>query len=54
MSYDKLAEAVNKRYEELQIFENSEAAIKILKSEFKISTSVVWELLGWKDSLDFD
>ena len=53
MTYDDLALKVSDRYSEL-VAENGTCDISILKEEFGLNTSVILEILGIKDILDFD
>ena len=49
---DELAKKVNKRYQSL-LNASATNPIEKIKAEFKLPTSVVWELIGLKDELDF-
>ena len=51
MNYDQLIKKINKRYVEILKTEQIDP-ISILKKEFKLSTSEVWEILGIKDELE--
>lgn len=51
MKYDDLIKIVNKRYAEISKNEQTDP-ILILKKEFELSTSEVWEILGIKDELE--
>jgi len=51
MKYDDLIKIVNKRYAEISKKEQTDP-ILILKKEFELSTSEVWEILGIKDELE--
>ena len=51
MNYDDLIKKVNKRYAEI-LKKSGEDPISILKNEFKLSTSEIWEILGIKDELE--
>ena len=46
-----LIKKVNKRYAEI-LKKSGEDPISILKNEFKLSTSEIWEILGIKDELE--
>jgi len=50
MNYDQLHTAVNARYHELA--NQPEDRIKILRKEFSVSTSVIWEIIGISDQLE--
>lgn len=52
LGYDELSKLVNERYREL-LDEGVDNATTVLRKEFRLSTSVVWEFLGIKDQLDF-
>ncbi len=51
MNYDDLIKKVNKRYAEI-LKKSGVDPISILKNEFKLSTSEIWEILGIKDELE--
>jgi len=50
LTYDELALLVNSRYQQVK---DQDQWVKLLKSEFGISTSMVFELIGISDSLEF-
>jgi len=50
VDYDHLSEMVNKRYREI-ITSNEHDAINLLRKEFGLSISEVWEILGIHDAL---
>lgn len=49
---DELAKKVNCRYQSL-LDASAADPIEKIKEEFDLPTSVVWELIGLKDELDF-
>jgi len=49
---DELAKKVNDRYQSL-LNTSATNPIEKIKAEFKLPTSVAWELIGSKDELDF-
>lgn len=51
MKYDDLIKIVNKRYAEISKKEHTDP-ILVLKKEFELSTSEIWEILGIKDELE--
>lgn len=52
ITYEELTTIVNQRYRDLE--NKGEKNIhQILKQEFNLTTSEVWELTGLKDLLDF-
>jgi hypothetical protein len=50
MNYDQLHTAVNARYQELG--DQRTDRIEILRKEFSVSTSVIWEIVGISDQLE--
>ena len=49
---DEVAKKINYRYQSL-LKVSAANPIETIKTEFNLPTSVVWELLGLKDELDF-
>ena len=52
ITYDELSTLVNARYQSLKD-EGAQDTHKKLKQEFNLSTSVLWELLGLTDLIEF-
>jgi hypothetical protein len=52
ITYDELSILVNARYQSLED-EGAQDTLNKLKQEFNLSTSVLWELLGLKDLIEF-
>ena len=52
ITYDELPTLVNARYQSLKD-EGAQDTHKKLKQEFNLSTSVLWELLGLTDLIEF-
>ena len=52
VKYDELSIAVHKAYYAMEGYKESEKHAR-LKKQFNVSTSVLWEILGIKDELDF-
>ena len=52
ITYDELSTLVNSRYQSLEDGGVKDIQTK-LKQEFNLSTSVLWELLGLKDLIEF-
>ena len=52
ITYDELSNLVNARYQSLED-EGAQDTHKTLKQEFNLSTSVLWELLGLTDLIEF-
>ena len=52
ITYDELSNLVNARYQSLED-EGAQDTHKKLKQEFNLSTSALWELLGFKDLIEF-
>ena len=52
ITYDELPTLVNARYQSLED-SGVQNICQMLKDEFNLTTSEVWECLGIKDELDF-